>query len=103
MRRHLLRVVFLTTVLGLGSCPAALLTVTPASALVAQVAFSCPGASFAFPLAAGSIYWTYRDPMTEGAPPDPSGLHSGIDLFPPGNHQQRVGVAVYAPANGYVS
>src|SRR5688500_10714996 len=39
----------------------------------------CLGAAFQFPLIDGNIGWLYLDQRSD----DPSGLHTGIDIYPP--------------------
>jgi len=70
---------------------------TSAATLSANSPFRCPGAPFFFPVDTGVIGWLYRDPASIGT--DPSGLHSGIDVFAGGGS----GSPIYALADGVES
>lgn len=57
--------------------------------------FRCPGALFQFPLIDGNVGWLYADHRSIGT--DPSGDHTGIDIYPPTLDEQA---DVYPLADG---
>lgn len=84
--------------LGISMLGGLILTVVAAPADAAQTAgtvFRCPGAAFQLPIIDGYIGWLYLDKRST----DPSGLHTGIDIYPP---TKDTAVPVYPLADGFL-